>query len=71
MAAVAARAVDDRAVEAHLRPAAAAVLAAAAAVVVVVHDALADPRLLLGDAGADRHDDAARLMAGDRAGLRA
>src|SRR6185312_14087658 len=69
MAAVAARAVDHRAREAHLRPASPAVLAVAAPVIVVVHHALADARLLLGDPGAYRGHDAAGLVAGDHAGL--
>jgi hypothetical protein len=45
------------------------VLAIAAAVVVVIHHALADAGLLLGDAGAHRRDDPARLVAGDHSGL--
>ena len=66
---MAARAVDHRALQAHLRPARTAVLAGAAAVVVVVHHALADPGLLLADARAHRRDDAAGLVPGDHAGL--
>src|SRR5207249_3617650 len=69
VAAVAARAEDHRAREAHLRPPRPAMLAGAAAVVVVVHHALADPGLPLGDPGAHRCDDAAGLVAGDHAGL--
>ena len=40
-------------------------LAHRAALVVVHHDALADPRHLLADLGADRRDDAARLVPAD------
>src|SRR5262249_269878 len=67
--AVAARAIDHRAFQAHLCPARAAVLAGAAAVVVVVHHALAEPGLLLADARAHRRDDAAGLVPGDHPGL--
>jgi hypothetical protein len=45
------------------------VLAVAAAVVVVIHHALADAGFPLGDRGADRGDDAARLVAGDHPGF--
>src|SRR5271165_4524181 len=50
---------------AQLRPAGSAVLAHRAALVMVHHDALADPRHLLADLGADRCDDAAGLVAAD------
>ena len=50
---------------AQLRPARAAMLAHRAALVMVHHDALADPRHLLADLGADRRDDAARLVPAD------
>src|SRR5262245_56669857 len=64
-----ARAVNDGALEAHLRPAGATVLAVATAVVVVIHHALADTRFLLGDAGTHRRHDAAWLVPGDHSGL--
>src|SRR5215510_10565433 len=65
---MAAGAEDDGALQTHLRPSRPAVLAGAAAVVVMVHDALADARFFLGDAGADGSHDAAGLVAGDHAG---
>src|ERR1700732_4661603 len=56
---------EDGFLLAELRPARAAMLAHGAALVMVHHDALANPRHLLADLGADRRDDAARLVAAD------
>ncbi len=69
MPAVIAEAIDDRAVQAHLRPACAAVLAGATAVIVMIHHPLADPALVLADARTHRCDDAAGLVSGNHAGL--
>src|SRR5579883_3539036 len=66
MRAVAGDAVDFlHAFHAELHPAGGAVLADAAAAIVMLHDALADPRLALADAGTDRHDHPAGLVPGD------
>ena len=56
---------EDRLFLTQLRPAGPAVLANRAALVMVHHDPLADPRHFLADTGADRRDDAARLVAAD------
>src|SRR6202035_5010854 len=56
---------EDGFLLAELRPARAAMLAHGAALVMVYHDALANPRHLLADLGADRRDDPARLVAAD------
>src|ERR1700730_8748305 len=56
---------EDGFLLAELRPARAAMLAHGAALVMVHHDALANPRHLLADLGADRRDDPARLRTAD------
>src|ERR1700730_11676237 len=56
---------EDGFLLAELRPARAAMLAHGAALVMVHHDALANPRHLLADLGADRRDDPARLVTAD------
>src|SRR6516165_7368675 len=56
---------QDRLFLAQLRPARAAVVAHRAALVVVHHDALTVAGHLVADPGADRRDDAARLVPGD------
>ncbi len=65
MRAVPGHAVDRDAAGAELRPADPAMLAHAAADIMMDHDAVADPGNPLGDAGADRRDHAAGLVAGD------
>ncbi len=66
MAAMGVVAIDlDRHFLAELLPAGAAMVALGAALIVMHHDALADPRFLRPDRGADRNHHTAGLVAGD------
>src|SRR3954451_340818 len=71
MCAVAGRAVHlGDAFDAELLPSGRAMRTDAAAAIMVLHDALADPRLLLRHAGADLDNDTARLVAADHGMIR-
>src|SRR5271169_776431 len=58
-------AIDDAAIDAHLRPASKALWAGAAATIVMHHDTSADAGGALSDGGPDRCDDAAGFVSGD------